>query len=95
MRGGERALVVGAGAGYGAAVLAACGAAVTALEEDEALLALARANLARGGAGGDVCKPASCRTGRRVRGTSSSSKARCRQSRLGSAPSCRRTGGGW
>ena len=30
---GERALVVAAGTGYGAAVLAACGARVTALEE--------------------------------------------------------------
>ena len=39
---GERALVVGAGTGYGAAVLAACGANVTALEEDETLLGLAR-----------------------------------------------------
>ena len=42
VRAGERALVVGAGSGYGAAVLAACGAAVTALEQDEALLAIAR-----------------------------------------------------
>ena len=40
--GGERALVVGAGPGYGAAVLAACGVNVTALEEDVALLGLAR-----------------------------------------------------
>jgi protein-L-isoaspartate(D-aspartate) O-methyltransferase len=39
---GERALVVAAGVGYGAAVLAACGLRVTALEEDPALLALAR-----------------------------------------------------
>ena len=39
---GERALVVAAGVGYGAAVLAACGVRVTALEEDERLLALAR-----------------------------------------------------
>jgi protein-L-isoaspartate(D-aspartate) O-methyltransferase len=37
----ERVLVVGAGTGYGAAVLAACGARVTALEEDPALLAIA------------------------------------------------------
>jgi protein-L-isoaspartate(D-aspartate) O-methyltransferase len=44
-RPGETALVVGAGAGYGAAVLAACGLVVTALEEDEALLALGRAVL--------------------------------------------------
>jgi len=39
---GERALVVAAGVGYGAAILAACGARVVALEEDPALLALAR-----------------------------------------------------
>ena len=37
---GERALVVGGGPGYGAALLAACGARVTALEDDPALLAL-------------------------------------------------------
>jgi protein-L-isoaspartate(D-aspartate) O-methyltransferase len=43
---GDSALVVAAGAGYGAALLAACGAAVTALEEDEALLALAKPALA-------------------------------------------------
>ena len=43
---GERALVVGAGTGYGAALLAACGARVTALEEDTALVALARSGLA-------------------------------------------------
>jgi protein-L-isoaspartate(D-aspartate) O-methyltransferase len=42
---GERALVVAAGVGYGAAVLAACGVRVTALEQDEALLAVARAGL--------------------------------------------------
>ena len=42
----ERALVVGAGTGYGAALLAACGARVTALEEDAALAALARSVLA-------------------------------------------------
>ena len=45
VRDGDRALVVGAGPGYGAAVLAACGARVTALEEDPALLALAGAAL--------------------------------------------------
>jgi protein-L-isoaspartate(D-aspartate) O-methyltransferase len=39
---GETALVVGAGPGYGAAVLAACGVHVTALEQDETLLELAR-----------------------------------------------------
>ena len=38
---GERALVVGAGAGYTAAVLAACGADVTALEDDATLNAIA------------------------------------------------------
>ena len=42
IRAGERALVVGAGSGYGAAVLRLCSAAVTALEEDAALLAIAR-----------------------------------------------------
>lgn len=41
VRPSDAALVVGAGAGYGAALLAACGARVTALEEDPALLALA------------------------------------------------------
>lgn len=41
-RRGERALVIGAGPGYGAAVLATLGLAVTALEEDAALLDLAR-----------------------------------------------------
>lgn len=39
---GERALVVGAGAGYAAAVLAEQGCSVTALEEAPALLAAAR-----------------------------------------------------
>src|SRR5277367_2445602 len=43
---GERALVVACGVGYGAAVLAACGVRVIALEQDEALLAAARAALA-------------------------------------------------
>jgi protein-L-isoaspartate(D-aspartate) O-methyltransferase len=42
---GERALVVAAGVGYGAALVAACGATVTALEEDQGLLALARSAL--------------------------------------------------
>ncbi len=42
-RAGEAALLVGCGAGYGAAILAACGVHVTALEEDPALLALAHA----------------------------------------------------
>lgn len=42
---GDRALVVGSGSGYGAALLAACGATVTALEQDPALIALARAVL--------------------------------------------------
>src|SRR5580658_5200929 len=42
---GERALVVASGVGYGAAVLAACGVRVIALEQDEALLAVARTAL--------------------------------------------------
>lgn len=45
VRDGERVLVVGAGPGYGAALMAACGGTVTALEEDEALLAVARSLL--------------------------------------------------
>jgi len=42
-RAGEAALVVGCGSGYGAAILAACGVHVTALEQDPALLERARA----------------------------------------------------
>jgi protein-L-isoaspartate(D-aspartate) O-methyltransferase len=45
-RAGLKALVIASGTGYGAALLAACGCAVTALEEDEALLAIARPVLA-------------------------------------------------
>jgi protein-L-isoaspartate(D-aspartate) O-methyltransferase len=41
-RAGETALVVGAGTGYGAAILAELGVQVTALEEDADLIALAR-----------------------------------------------------
>jgi protein-L-isoaspartate(D-aspartate) O-methyltransferase len=41
-RAGERALVVAAGSGYAVALLAACGVAVVALEEDAELLAMAR-----------------------------------------------------
>lgn len=40
---GERVLVVGAGTGYGAALLARCGARVTALDQDEPLLDSGRA----------------------------------------------------
>lgn len=46
VRGGERALVVGSGTGYGAALLAACGAEVTALEDDAGLIEIARTALA-------------------------------------------------
>jgi protein-L-isoaspartate(D-aspartate) O-methyltransferase len=42
LRDGDRLLVVGAGTGYAAAVAARCGARVTALEDDPALLAIAR-----------------------------------------------------
>jgi protein-L-isoaspartate(D-aspartate) O-methyltransferase len=45
-RAGERVLVTAAGTGYGAALVAACGAEVTALEEDPALLAIMRPALA-------------------------------------------------
>ncbi|MDE2333539.1 MAG: protein-L-isoaspartate O-methyltransferase [Rhodospirillales bacterium] len=48
---GSKALVIGAGPGYGAAVLAACGFSVTACEHDPALLALARPALAAVGSG--------------------------------------------
>jgi protein-L-isoaspartate(D-aspartate) O-methyltransferase len=44
--GGQRALVVACGVGYGAALLAACGVRVIALEQDEALLAVAQSALA-------------------------------------------------
>jgi protein-L-isoaspartate(D-aspartate) O-methyltransferase len=43
---GARILVVGAGGGYGAALLSRCGAAVTAVEDDAALLTIARKALA-------------------------------------------------
>jgi protein-L-isoaspartate(D-aspartate) O-methyltransferase len=41
----ERVLVVASGPGYGAAILAACGCRVTALEDDPSLIALAQAVL--------------------------------------------------
>lgn len=46
---GERILVVGAGVGYGAAILAACGARVTALESESTLIAAARAGFQEAG----------------------------------------------
>jgi len=45
LRIGEQVLVAACGTGYGAAVLASCGGAVTAFEEDATLLALARSAL--------------------------------------------------
>ena len=42
VRPGERALVVASGVGYGAAILSAAGADVTAVEDDEALMDVAR-----------------------------------------------------
>lgn len=45
-RTGERILVVGAGTGYGAAILGSCGGIVFALEEDESLRARAEEALA-------------------------------------------------
>lgn len=45
IEGAKRVLVVGSGTGYGAAVLAACGAQVTAVEDDPGLLAIARTAL--------------------------------------------------
>jgi len=41
-RAGETALIVGSGTGYGAAILAACGVQVTALEQQPPLIDLAR-----------------------------------------------------
>jgi protein-L-isoaspartate(D-aspartate) O-methyltransferase len=46
VRAGERVLVVASGTGYGAAILAACGAKVTALEDDAKLMLIAKAALA-------------------------------------------------
>jgi protein-L-isoaspartate(D-aspartate) O-methyltransferase len=46
VREGDTALVLGSGTGYGAALLARLGARVTAVEDDAALLSLARASLA-------------------------------------------------
>ena len=43
---GDTVLVIAAGTGYAAALIAACGATVTALESDPALLAIARRALA-------------------------------------------------
>jgi protein-L-isoaspartate(D-aspartate) O-methyltransferase len=51
VRDGDHALVVGSGTGYGAALLEACGARVVALEDDAALLDLARPALAAVGSG--------------------------------------------
>jgi protein-L-isoaspartate(D-aspartate) O-methyltransferase len=45
LRRGERALVLAAGTGFGAALMAAIGGSVTAVESDPALLAIARAAL--------------------------------------------------
>ena len=47
LRDRERVLIVGAGTGYSAAILAACGCRVTALEEDTELLAISRVVLPR------------------------------------------------
>ncbi|WP_158744344.1 protein-L-isoaspartate O-methyltransferase [Acidisphaera sp. L21] len=47
LRAGDKVLIVGAGTGYGAAVAAACEAHVTALEEDDALMAIALTTLPR------------------------------------------------
>ncbi|APH54224.1 Protein-L-isoaspartate O-methyltransferase [Granulibacter bethesdensis] len=44
---GERCLVIGAGTGYGAAILASCDVSVVALEEDDTLRAVARTALGR------------------------------------------------
>ena len=54
LRRGERALVLGAGTGLGAALMATIGATVTAVESDPALLAIARVALAASVPAGQV-----------------------------------------
>ncbi|MDB5314943.1 MAG: protein-L-isoaspartate(D-aspartate) O-methyltransferase [Rhodospirillales bacterium] len=54
LRRGERALVLGSGTGYSAAVLAAMGVVVVAVEEDAALMAAARATLPGVSAAGTI-----------------------------------------
>lgn len=51
---GERALVLAAGTGFGAAVMAAIGGTVTAVESDAALLALARVAISAAAPAGAV-----------------------------------------
>jgi len=51
---GEKVLLVGAGCGYGAAVLAALGATVLALENDSHLAAAAKISLSRASAPGAI-----------------------------------------
>lgn len=51
---GERALVLAAGTGFGAALMAAIGGTVTAVESDAALLAIARAALPAAAPAGSV-----------------------------------------
>src|SRR4051794_25841983 len=62
VRPGDRALVVCAGTGYGAAVLARCGARVTAIEPDPALAGIAgkvlAANLPAGAVRIEAARPA-------------------------------------
>jgi protein-L-isoaspartate(D-aspartate) O-methyltransferase len=54
IRDGDRAMVVGAGRGYGAAVLARCGARVVAVEDDASLVASAHQATAGMVAAGDL-----------------------------------------
>jgi protein-L-isoaspartate(D-aspartate) O-methyltransferase len=54
IRDGDRAMVVGAGCGYGAAVIARCGARVVAIEDDPSLIASARQATAGIVAAGDL-----------------------------------------
>ena len=83
LRDNERALVVAAGTGYGAAVLAACGCRVTALEDDPALLALARDVLAVEAPGVTlVSGPLAAAGWGRRHTTSFSSRGPCRKSPL-------------
>ncbi len=54
LRRGERALVLGAGTGFGAALMAAIGGSVTAVESDPVLLAIARLAIAASVPAGSV-----------------------------------------
>ena len=93
VRAGDRVLVVGAGSGYGAAVLSACGGVVTALEEDPALLAIAAPGAARRGARRDDPGGQAAGRGARALGGDHDRGRRAARSRQRSRCSCGRDNG--